>query len=701
MAWRAAVSGMDDVGDVYEVVNATNAGFSALPDVASGSAGAVIISGTGTAALSVTSGLVTLAAVTHTGAVVPTVTAVTNEAAKYMHGAVWIDTVNGAAGTTSYTNGIATNPSSSIASAKTIADNLKLKRFWIQSGSSITMAAAYVGYVFTGAGYVLALGGQDISKAIIENVEGLSGTGICTTGEAVIRNCHLNAITIGEVDFNDCHLMGTVTMSQATVPYLFNQCTGVSAAKITFAAANQSAVISKWSGALTIAGMVSTNTLYLDGDGDVTFDNTSNAGVVYISGNIRLTNNGVSMNITDTSRWDENQNVYGVVGGTIAVSTIAASSTTTLTGAVSLGSTLGVTGTATLAALTVTGATTHTGATVHTGHVSYADGVAIAAPSTAGRHGLAITGNAAGAGMILTGGNAAPGLYVTASGESAAKFDGTGSDNAGLEITATGAGSYGLRAAGASAGIYAAGGAAGGIGLNAVGNTSGAGLVVTGGNDAHGATVTAGGGNSDGLRVAGTGSGHGLSAAGAGGGTGHGILATSGSGATGDGLRAVSAATAGNGMYLAGNGANGDGLEAVAGAGVPIRGNITGTVSGIAGTTQTFDALQTALDSSHGATSWATATGFATPTNITAAAGIAVTSIGNNVITAASINAAALNGKGDWNIGKTGYALTQTFPANFADLAIAVTTGIVDANVQKINDITITGDGQTGTEFGV
>jgi hypothetical protein len=240
-----------------------------------------------------------------------TATNLTNEVGKYQHGAVWIDTVNGAAGTTSYTNGIATNPSSSIASAKTIADNLKLKRFWIQSGSSVTLAAAYVGYVFTGAGYILALGGQDISKSIIENVETLSGTGICTTGEAIIRNCHLGptAITIGEVDFHDCHLMGTVTMSQATVPYLFNKCTGVSAPKITFAAANQTAVISKWSGPLTIAGMVSTNTLYLDGDGDVTFDNTNNTGVVYISGAIRLTNSGVTMNITDTSRWGEDQTI--------------------------------------------------------------------------------------------------------------------------------------------------------------------------------------------------------------------------------------------------------------------------------------------------------------------------------------------------------------------------------------------------------
>ncbi|MES2342305.1 MAG: hypothetical protein V4597_11550 [Pseudomonadota bacterium] len=38
---------------------------------------------------------------------------------------------------------------------------------------------------------------------------------------------------------------------------------------------------------------------------------------------------------------------------------------------------------------------------------------------------------------------------------------------------------------------------------------------------------------------------------------------------------------------------------------------VTGNVGGIAGTTQTLDALQTALASAHGAGSWATATGFA------------------------------------------------------------------------------------------
>jgi hypothetical protein len=67
LAWRGAVATVDDVGDVLEVVNATNAGFTALPNVASGSAGAVITSGTGTAQLATTSGQVLLQTGTGTG----------------------------------------------------------------------------------------------------------------------------------------------------------------------------------------------------------------------------------------------------------------------------------------------------------------------------------------------------------------------------------------------------------------------------------------------------------------------------------------------------------------------------------------------------------------------------------------------------------------------------------------------------------
>lgn len=118
-------------------------------------------------------------------------------------------------------------------------------------------------------------------------------------------------------------------------------------------------------------------------------------------------------------------------------------------------------------------------------------------------------------------------------------------------------------------------------------------------------------------------------------------------------------------------------------------------------------------------------TSVASPTNITAASGITVSSIGANVITATSIAsnaitsakiatgaitstqlasgaitatsiatdaitstkiaASALNGKGDWNIGKTGYSLTVA-PLDAAGVRSAV--GLASANLDtQLGDI--------------
>lgn len=66
-------------------------------------------------------------------------------------------------------------------------------------------------------------------------------------------------------------------------------------------------------------------------------------------------------------------------------------------------------------------------------------------------------------------------------------------------------------------------------------------------------------------------------------------------------------------------------------------------------------------------------------------AAITLPTIPANWITAAGIAASALNGKGNWNVGKTGYTLTQTFPANFSNLEITATTGrvTVGTNLDK------------------
>jgi hypothetical protein len=101
-------------------------------------------------------------------------------------------------------------------------------------------------------------------------------------------------------------------------------------------------------------------------------------------------------------------------------------------------------------------------------------------------------------------------------------------------------------------------------------------------------------------------------------------------------------------------------------------GNLTGSVGSVTG----------AVGSVTGAVGSVTgAVGSVTGAVGSVTAAVTLPSIPANWITAAGITAAALNGKGDWNIGKTGYSLTQTFPANFSAMALtvggAVTAGTV------------------------
>ena len=94
----------------------------------------------------------------------------------YEGGAVWIDTVNGAAGTTDFENGTVNNPVSNITDARTIADSVMLKIFHVLPGSAITLAAAFNDFEFIGFDYTMALGSQSVNKTKIEGSSSISGT---------------------------------------------------------------------------------------------------------------------------------------------------------------------------------------------------------------------------------------------------------------------------------------------------------------------------------------------------------------------------------------------------------------------------------------------------------------------------------------------------------------------------------------------
>lgn len=242
------------------------------------------------------------------------------------------------------------------------------------------------------------------------------------------------------------------------------------------------------------------------------------------------------------------QSTFGVTGTTslAAVSTsgtvtfnaftvtnaMTVSGTTTHTGAVSFGSTFGVTGTTTLAAL-------NTSAVTMTGALTITDGVVVSR-STSGGDGFTITGNGTGRGMVLTGGTSGVGLLCTAAG------------NHGASFTTSSSGSHGIAAAGSG----------GGSGLSLTAGNTGAGFIIAGGG-ASGAGIAITTSSGDGLSILPT-AGNAITATGNGTSK-HGLIVTGGTAGTSDGLKAV-----------AGTG------------GVPIRGDLTGNITGTLATVTTL-----------------------------------------------------------------------------------------------------------------
>ena len=189
----------------------------------------------------------------------------------YSDGAVWVDTVNGVAGTEINVNGVADNPTNSWANALTIAAAKGLKRFHIAGGSSITLTGNSDNYVLMGDGlFDLDLGNQSIANAYIYEAS-ISGTG--SGSGAVIEDCRINNnASTGPAFFVRCGF-GTVAgnpfLSNGAGEYVLVDCVSVvpgqSSPYFDFSGELSSSGVSfrRWSGGTNIT-LDANNTLSLE-----------------------------------------------------------------------------------------------------------------------------------------------------------------------------------------------------------------------------------------------------------------------------------------------------------------------------------------------------------------------------------------------------------------------------------------------------
>jgi len=226
-------------------------------------------------------------------------------AGSYEGGMVYIDTVGGVTGTTSYTHGTAVNPVATLAEAKTIADALNMTTFFVTAGSTVTLAATMAGYTFLGHSWTLALGSQAItgSTFIGAEVSGVSSTGSSPRG--YFKNCRFTgATTLGLMDLYDCVIAAAITFSPIGASTVgWHRCsngTNNAPATLTFDAGsivNKDVNITDWQGELilnTMGGSAQTDTLYISGTGVLT-ESSATAGTVTVGGPFTVTLPGLTV----------------------------------------------------------------------------------------------------------------------------------------------------------------------------------------------------------------------------------------------------------------------------------------------------------------------------------------------------------------------------------------------------------------------
>jgi hypothetical protein len=231
----------------------------------------------------------------------------------YENGAVWIDTVDGTAGTTNFENGTVENPVNSIADANILAASLKIERFEIAPGSSITFGASQNNQTFSGHNWTLALGGRDIAGSGFfgATVSGIaSGTGTLQ----IFDKCILNAMShIKGTHLIECGIAGTQTIVEAG-DYFADRCHSAIAGTATptwdfggaLAASNLS--FRNYSGGIEIQNMgagAGSYTMSLEGRGQLIINaNCSATSTVAIRGLFTITDNaGGAVTLSDDARF--------------------------------------------------------------------------------------------------------------------------------------------------------------------------------------------------------------------------------------------------------------------------------------------------------------------------------------------------------------------------------------------------------------
>ena len=223
--------------------------------------------------------------------------AVVSRSVGYDQAAVWIDTSLSNTGTVSFIDGVADNPVSTLAAARTIADAIGLTAIKLQDLSAVTLDQDYTGFIFEGVAAVVTFASTYQPPRLISSCVVTGSTS--ATGGMGLGNCLAASLTVaGQVVLDTGTVSGTFTHAGASGDMIFRKVGFLTGATLDVTTVTSNLIIIDLSsGALTIEGLSGTQILFISGNMDVTLAASCVAGTVNIHGNSTITNNGSGMTI--------------------------------------------------------------------------------------------------------------------------------------------------------------------------------------------------------------------------------------------------------------------------------------------------------------------------------------------------------------------------------------------------------------------
>lgn len=207
---------------------------------------------------------------------------------------VYIDTIDGTAGTTGDI-GSPTSPVNNLADARTISDNINLRSFTLRG--EITLDQDYSSWKFDSVGSeessIVNLNGQNVDQSAFTAVE-VAGAG---TGHIDVTRCALGTLSGIEGDFRNCSFKDTITLGNGSngISHFDNCFSGVpgTGRPFIYMTTDAEAGFRHYSGGIEIFDMAAGNVVSVDMNPGTVFLGPTNVG-----GNAMLRGTGV---VFDTS----------------------------------------------------------------------------------------------------------------------------------------------------------------------------------------------------------------------------------------------------------------------------------------------------------------------------------------------------------------------------------------------------------------